>query len=65
MHLISKATANIPMPSVLPTELLDLKRKDTHDFPPFESTAPHLANQLMSPTLSSEINYKNVINFDL
>ncbi|XP_054161336.1 epidermal growth factor receptor substrate 15-like 1 [Oppia nitens] len=51
MHLVAKATAKIPMPSVLPIELLSLKRPENRPemWSAFDSTSQLLSNRVTSP----------------
>ncbi|CAG2162616.1 unnamed protein product [Oppiella nova] len=54
LHLISKAKANVPMPSVLPSELLNIKRKNSQEmWSAFDSTTPMMmTNQLTSSSFN-------------
>jgi hypothetical protein len=60
MHLISKANENVPMPPILPPELSNLKRKSSQEsWAAFDTSMP-ATNQITSPTLNADINFKNV-----
>lgn len=60
MHLVAKSSANIPLPPILPPELINMKRKNSvENWSAFEATDPLSSNQ---PTCASpNIDVKNVL----